>query len=333
MASNEQPLVSIGVPVYNGALLLAGALDSLLAQDYRNLEVIISDNGSTDSTPEICARYAERDSRVRVYRSEDNKGLSWNFNRVFSLARGTYFMWAAHDDQRHSSFVSACVERLEASPRAALCQTHTAMYIQGRPEPLCVATLDSFEGMTGVVARYRETLKRFPATAFYGLYRTSAVRQTHVFERHIATDVAFVQELSLYGEFVQVPRILFDYYGRPKWNTVQQDYRAIYGREMPRFYFPFAVLFWSHCRRVAASSMPLLTKVALWSVLALHEVSQLARKVLFKIAGQACPERWRERVAVTFYMRALHSSNVRVSSTELFVERVIKPTLGWWPDA
>ena len=57
MKEHKQPLVSIGVPVFNGEKTLAWALDSLLGQDYANLEIIISDNASTDTTAEICEKY------------------------------------------------------------------------------------------------------------------------------------------------------------------------------------------------------------------------------------------------------------------------------------
>ena len=326
----REPLVSIGVPVYNGEAGLARALDSLLNQDYANLEIIISDNGSTDATPLISQAYAARDSRVRVYRSASNMGMSWNFNRVFELAHGKYFMWAAHDDDRDPSFVSACVARLEASPSAVLCQAHTAMYIQGRPELLSINNLDSFQGVTSTVARYRQTLSRFPATAFYGVYRRSAMKKTRVFQKHVASDIAFVQELSMYGDFVQVPRVLFSYHCRPTWNTIQQDYRTIYGKDKPFYYLPFAVLFWSHWKRIAASLTPATTKLRLWGVLTVHQVKQLAIKILIKVTGRLCPERWRERLALAIYARFIHSSNVRVECKHLFVERAVKPTLGWW---
>src|SRR5579859_2443011 len=121
---SEMPaLVSIGMPLYNAERYLVEALDSLLAQDYSNLEVIISDNASSDGTEAICRNYAARDVRIAYHRSEVNHGAVWNFNRVFELAAGDYFMWAAYDDTRAPTFVSACVTALEGRPEAALCCT------------------------------------------------------------------------------------------------------------------------------------------------------------------------------------------------------------------
>ena len=114
------PLVSIGLPVYNGERFLAQAIESALAQTYEQLELIISDNGSTDATEQICRRYAAQDSRVQYHRIEKNLGAAWNFNRVVELARGPYFKWLAHDDLITPSYVEDCVRVLEADPSVVL---------------------------------------------------------------------------------------------------------------------------------------------------------------------------------------------------------------------
>ena len=78
----ERGLVSIGVPVYNGEAYLAEALNSISRQTYDRLEVVISDNGSSDATADICRQRAALDPRIRFYRSGVNRGSAWNFNRV-----------------------------------------------------------------------------------------------------------------------------------------------------------------------------------------------------------------------------------------------------------
>src|SRR5262245_62697893 len=101
----DSHLVSIGLPVFNGAQFLTEAIESILGQSYRNIELVLSDNASTDATPEICARSVTRDRRVRYSRLPENIGGLPNFNRVFSLATGKYFMWASHDDLLMPSYV------------------------------------------------------------------------------------------------------------------------------------------------------------------------------------------------------------------------------------
>lgn len=331
MENEKQPLVSIGMPVFNGSKKLSRALDSLLGQDYHNLEIIISDNASDDATPSICAEYARKDPRVKYHRSEENLGTIWNFNRVFELSRGKYFVWAAHDDQREPSFVSACVEKMERHPDAVLCQAYTALFIEGREEMLCTIHLGSFEGAMGLVQRYRRALKTLSPTAIYGLYRSSEMRKTRMFQKKIATDIAFIQELSIYGEFVQVPKILFNFFGREKWNTVHQDYHTFFGNgTKPWWYLPFIVLFWDHCNRVAAAPIPFFIKLRLWSVLIRDQVRQAAIKILIKTAELLCPKRWKEKLGCAIYWRWIHNPNYKVCCKELFLEKVIKPRLAWW---
>ena len=93
----DVPLVSIGMPVFNGEDYVEAALDSILTQTFTNFELIISDNASTDRTEEICNDFADSDDRIRYYRQEKNLGAAANFNRVFELSSGKYFKWAAHD--------------------------------------------------------------------------------------------------------------------------------------------------------------------------------------------------------------------------------------------
>lgn len=91
--------VSIGMPVYNGEKYIRDALDSLLGQSYKDFELIISDNASTDSTEKICRQYAWKDARVKYFRQPKNLGAAANFRFVLDQANGAYFMWAACDDK------------------------------------------------------------------------------------------------------------------------------------------------------------------------------------------------------------------------------------------
>ena len=114
------PRVSIGMPVFNGEAFVSQAIQSLLEQTYVDFELIISDNASTDSTERICRKYALQDSRIRYVRNSENVGLESNFQRVFDLSQGEFFMWAAHDDLWEPEFIEELVELLERSPDAAL---------------------------------------------------------------------------------------------------------------------------------------------------------------------------------------------------------------------
>src|SRR5437868_5903865 len=99
------PLVSIGCAVYNGEKTLVRALTPLVEQDYENIEIIVSDDGSKDGSREIFESFARRDPRIRILPFEKNVGVTENFNRLAREARGKYFMWADQDDIRDRTFV------------------------------------------------------------------------------------------------------------------------------------------------------------------------------------------------------------------------------------
>jgi hypothetical protein len=205
-------LVSIGVPVYNGARYLRSALDSLVAQDYADFEIIISDNASEDETEAICRDYAARDARIRYYRAERNMGPVWNSVRVYELARGEYFMLAAHDDLRHTQYLSRCVAALEQNPRALFCCTGVKFIdADGRD----MTDVFPVRSLRPVGATPRERLRALARSTFwvdiYSLFRTRALQETTLGQVLWGGDILIVAALCLRGEVVEIPERLFFY--------------------------------------------------------------------------------------------------------------------------
>ena len=95
------PLISVALCTYNGAEFLPQQLDSLLAQDWDNLEIVAVDDGSTDGTRGILQHYASRDSRISVHLNDRNLGFLLNFEKAFSLARGEFIAPCDQDDWWH----------------------------------------------------------------------------------------------------------------------------------------------------------------------------------------------------------------------------------------
>jgi glycosyltransferase involved in cell wall biosynthesis len=204
----DTPKVSIGLPVYNGEGHIRAALDNLLSQSEPDLEIVISDNGSTDGTEAICREYAARDGRVRYARSDRNRGVAWNFNQVFHLARGRYFKWASSNDIHDPDYVRECLSRLEANDSAVLVYGKTKL-IDERG-----AVTAEYEDNLDLPwpdppRRFREYLERVGlCNALYGLMRPEAVRRTAILGDYPGSDVVFLGELTLHGTFVEVPRYL-----------------------------------------------------------------------------------------------------------------------------
>src|SRR4029079_986590 len=189
------PKLSIGLPVYNGENFLAQAVDSILVQDFRDFELIISDNASTDRTAEICRRYAESDPRVRYVRFEKNQGASRNFCYAFELARGEYFKWAAHDDICAQGFFRRCVERLDASgSEVVLVYPRTQMINEfGVPIPWNIETVECTQRRPH--QRLALVLRELCIlSSQFGVIRTAALRRTRLLDKFVASDYVLLAE-------------------------------------------------------------------------------------------------------------------------------------------
>ena len=114
------PLLSIGIPVYNSAHCIGEAIESIQAQTYRNVEIVICDNCSTDRTREICLEYAAKDDRIRYHRNSTDIGKEPNFLRVLQLATGDFFMWTCADDIRPAGSLEGLMAAMLRSPQAVM---------------------------------------------------------------------------------------------------------------------------------------------------------------------------------------------------------------------
>lgn len=168
------PLVSIGLPTYNRVSYLKEALDSLLGQTHRRIEVIISDNASQDATERVCREYAKRDARIRYYRQSKNAGEINNFNFVLQHAQGEYFMWAADDDLWDAQFVEKLLEGFTDESVAAVFCRRVAFESRGQRTVLEVPKLSASASHFRNVLRF---LFRSQSNLIYGIFRAD-VRDT-----------------------------------------------------------------------------------------------------------------------------------------------------------
>jgi glycosyltransferase involved in cell wall biosynthesis len=116
------PLVSVVVPIYNQAGFIRETVESVLAQDHPAVELILSDDGSTDGTSAILAEYARREpGRVKLVTSDQNTGIAGAFNRALDAHTGAYVAWLGGDDLMLPGKLSRQVAVLEARPDAIGC--------------------------------------------------------------------------------------------------------------------------------------------------------------------------------------------------------------------
>ena len=210
MSPEKMPCVSVGVPVYNGEAYLGEALDCVLAQSFDDFEVIISDNASTDRTGDICREYALKDSRIRYVRHSENFGGAFNNNHVVELSCGKYFKWAHHDDLIAPEFLKRCVDVLENAPsHVVLCYPKTTIIDQNGAE------MSKYQDNLDI--RFEKPQDRIRHLFFniglchagLGLIRMSALKKTRLIGNFPHADVVLLYELSLQGEFWEVPEYLF----------------------------------------------------------------------------------------------------------------------------
>ena len=206
---NSQPLVSIGLFVYNGERYIREALDSFLGQTFTDFELIISDNASTDRTEEICKEYVARDGRVRYSRNAQNMGAGWNVRRVVELATGKYFKWAACDDLCEPRFLERCVAALEADPSLVLAHTRTRVideqgnFIENYGCQLRTADRDPLVRLEDLL------LVGHRCYQIFGVIRMGALKSVPPQGSYVHSDRVLLLQLGMLGPYHEDPEFLF----------------------------------------------------------------------------------------------------------------------------
>jgi glycosyltransferase involved in cell wall biosynthesis len=208
MPSSPSPIISIGVPVYNGSRFLRGALESFLGQSFSDIELIISDNASTDATEDICREFAMRDARIRYVRQAVNIGAMRNWNFVAKQARGRFFKWSSANDYCSPDMLAHCFAAMEPDPRIVLCFPRTCLVDQE------TGSLTEYEEDIELMedspyerfGKVRESLRL--NNPLIGLIRTDSLLRTRLNRVYPGGDMVLTAELALSGRFLLLPEIL-----------------------------------------------------------------------------------------------------------------------------
>jgi glycosyltransferase involved in cell wall biosynthesis len=209
MHQTRAPKVSFGLPVFNGGSMVSEVIDSILAQTFRDFELVIFDNASTDSTEATCRDYARRDSRIRYARGHVNRGAQYSHNQVVRLSHGEYFNFAGHDDKFAPRFLERCVEVLDTRPEIVLCfcnfdviDESGALLWPGTPTPRLL--------QLNPAHRLRDFWRAPPVSQIdYGLIRRSALEKTELHQDWYGSDRALILDLVLLGGFERLDETLF----------------------------------------------------------------------------------------------------------------------------
>jgi len=204
------PSVSIGLPVYNGGSMLVQALESILGQTYSDFELIVSDNASTDETPDVARDYAARDRRILYFRQSHNIGSGNNWSFVARKAVGTWLKWVSANDDYDPRLLEDCLEPLRDDPSVVLCYGRTR-FLDMHGNRLDVYAGDFDVLSDDPVARYRVVRERLhlgtPIQS--GVIRLDAVRRCGFLGNYRDSDRVLTAGLALAGKFVLLPQVLF----------------------------------------------------------------------------------------------------------------------------
>jgi glycosyltransferase involved in cell wall biosynthesis len=212
-------LVSIGFPVFNCIETVESALGFLVAQDYSNIEILISDNGSDDGTREYCEQMAAQHSIIKLHAYAENQGVNENHKQVIRMASGNYFMFGSGDDIWEPSFVRKNLQKLKESPDCVLCMCNVlrrssanelidVMQFDGPNSPQFQSPL---EFMRTIILKHDRNGTLLKNNLYiHGVYRTEPIADAILnlgFERTNERDT--LCRVAAHGDFCHVDETLF----------------------------------------------------------------------------------------------------------------------------
>jgi glycosyltransferase involved in cell wall biosynthesis len=216
------PRVIIGSPLFNHAKDFPEAIESILSQTFTDFALVMVDDCSTDETPVIAREYEALDSRVSYHVNAKRLGLIGNSNEAFNAARARYpdaeyFAWASDHDLWHPRWLQQLVTAMDAHPEVVLTYPlNRRIGAAGEVLKRRPWAFDTFGETNRWVRMRRGIIDMSAGNMVYGLYRISALERAGVYRKVLVPDRLLFTELSLYGQFKQVPQVLWfrRWYGR-----------------------------------------------------------------------------------------------------------------------
>ena len=198
---DEQPLIGIGLPVYNNEEFLSKTLDCLIGQTYQDIVIYISDDCSTDETQSICEKYTASDERIVYSRNANNIGANANHVKVLQMASTDYFMYSRGHELMSDNLIEECLKSLLGNPSAVLsfCTTH---WIDENDEVIADKPIGYSDTMGFDVVSRCATALWGNWDSFYGLSKTDNLRSIKANEELVGNDTLAAFEKALMGGFV-----------------------------------------------------------------------------------------------------------------------------------
>jgi len=222
---NSQPLISFCMPIRNGGQASKIALESVVNQTYSNIEIVISDNNSTDETSEICKHFQSIDPRIKYFRQTNSLNMAQNARFVFDQATGDYVIFAAHDDTRSLNYAEVLMKKMLEKAGASLVFSDLVEFSE-----LCEWQKNTSLIDYDYLSDYKDSfskkintlchLKRY--THLFGLIPRKLLLDYSWVELDFTSDLVLLVHLACRGSFMKATGATFYYY-RPKQGKLHNE--------------------------------------------------------------------------------------------------------------
>jgi glycosyltransferase involved in cell wall biosynthesis len=303
------PLVSIGLPVYNGEKYIGEAIESFVNQSFTDWELLISDNASTDNTQEICLDWCEKDRRITYHQNMVNVGSSKNYTIVFEKSIGKYFKWTGHDDVYDRTYLEQCVRALEKDPKIVLCHSrivkidHEGKLLVSESAAPVISDPDPY-------VRFKSSLEK-AWDYVWGVGRRDVFARTRLLGPFVHHDIPFISALSLFGNLYEIPETLCqirehpECYGQSFGDTLVRDRIGWYDPKLENtMCFPTWRLLREHGAGVFAAPVGIGTRVrcctelGAWSIRHRGALWHEAVWLLWQLPGATIMWSWKAKRTV-----------------------------------
>ena len=216
---NFEAIITIGLPAYNGEKTIKRTIDSILSQTVTNFKLIISDDKSTDSTPQICREYEKKDKRVKYIQKNKNEGWIENFRSLAKKSDTKYFVWISQDDYWNKQFIEKNINFLETNPKIVgsisdikLVGKNIKNYeIEGKEESLEIKNF-KYKIVRSIKGTYDEKIRNVIEfnwiVNFYSIFRTKELQISLIDDNFISWDFAIILNIIKFGDLHVLDEIL-----------------------------------------------------------------------------------------------------------------------------
>ncbi len=212
---DKESIITIGLPTYNGEKTIRRTMESILAQTINNFKLIISDNGSTDSTPEICQEYVQNDSRIEYIKKKETHGWISNWISLVEKSNTKYFVWIADDDYWDPYFIEKNIEILETNSKMVasiskikLVGRNIKNYFPNQEE----TQLENLEVVHPIKGTYEEKIKEVLdfnwILNLYSVFKTTELKKSIIHESFVSWDFALILNIIKFGDLYVLDDIL-----------------------------------------------------------------------------------------------------------------------------